>query len=294
MEFHGTYTALVTPFRKGEVDFAAFKTLLGRQKAAGVSGVVPCGCTGEAATLSLDERKELIRISLETVGGELRVVPGTGTNSTQSTIALTKDAERAGAHAAMLITPYYNKPSQRGLVEHYVRVAEATTLPLVLYNVPGRTGVTLSADTVAELFATGRFAAIKEAGGSVDAVSDLGARCGITVLSGDDSLTLPMMSVGAMGVVSVVANLMPSVVRDMVEKALSGDYRAAGETHYRLLPVVRAAFVESNPSPIKAMLSLEGLIENELRAPLVPVGEKSMVIIRRAMEELKDALEGRR
>ena len=295
MEFHGTYTALVTPFRKGEVDFAAFKTLLGRQKAAGVSGVVPCGCTGEAATLSLDERKELIRISLETVGGELRVVPGTGTNSTQSTIELTRDAERAGAHAAMLITPYYNKPSQRGLVEHYVRVAEATTLPLVLYNVPGRTGVTLSADTVAELFATGRFAAIKEAGGSVDAVSDLGARCGITVLSGDDSLTLPMMSVGAMGVVSVVANLMPSVVRDMVEKALSGDYRAAGETHYRLLPVVRAAFVESNPSPIKAMLSLEGLIENELRAPLVPVGEKSMVIIRRAMEELKDAVErGRR
>jgi 4-hydroxy-tetrahydrodipicolinate synthase len=294
MDFQGTYTALVTPFRKGEVDFGAFRILLERQKSAGITGVVPCGCTGEAATLSLDERNELIRLSLETVGGPLLVVPGTGTNSTQSTIALTKEAERAGAHAAMIITPYYNKPSQRGLVEHYLRVADATTLPLVLYNVPGRTGVTLAADTVAELHASGRFAAIKEAAGSVDAVSDLRAKCAITVLSGDDSLTLPMMSVGAKGVVSVVSNLVPSLVREMVDNALAGEYTAAREIHFRLLPVIRAAFVESNPSPIKAMLSLGRVIENELRAPLVPVTEKSLAVIRRALEDLETASEGRR
>lgn len=286
MEFRGTYTALVTPFNRGKVDYAAFRKLLERQKAARVTGVVPCGCTGEAATLSLDERRELIRVSLDTVGGDLCVVPGTGTNSTETTVALTKEAERAGAHAAMLITPYYNKPSQRGLIEHYLRVAEATTLPLVLYNVPGRTGVTLTSDTVAELCASGRFAAIKEAGGSVDAVSDLRFKCSITVLSGDDSLSLPMMAVGARGVVSVVSNLVPAMVREMIDSALSGDFRTAGEMHFRLLPVVRAAFVESNPSPIKAMLSLEGLIENELRAPLVPVGEKSYSVIRRALEDL--------
>jgi 4-hydroxy-tetrahydrodipicolinate synthase len=286
MEFRGTYTALVTPFRDGKVDLNAFKALLERQKAAHVTGVVPCGCTGEAATLSLDERKELIRVSLETVGDDLCVVPGTGTNSTETTIALTKEAEKAGAHAAMVITPYYNKPSQQGLIHHYVRLAERTTLPLVLYNVPGRTGVTLAADTVAELYATERFMAIKEAGGSVDAVSDLRAKSGITVLSGDDSLTVPMMAIGAKGVVSVVSNLYPGVIREIVESALRGDFERARELHFRILPIVRAAFVESNPSPIKAMLALEGFIENELRAPLVPVGEKSLAVIRRALETL--------
>ena len=288
MEFRGAYTALVTPFRGGRVDFEAFKTLLVRQKTARVSGVVPCGCTGEAATLGVDERKELIRISLETVGDDLRVVPGTGTNSTETTIGLTKDAEKAGAHAAMLITPYYNKPSQRGLINHYLRVAEATALPLVLYNVPGRTGVTLAADTVAELHATGRFSAIKEAGGSVDAVSDLRSKSGITVLSGDDSLTVPMIAIGARGVVSVVSNLYPGVVREMVENALDGNFTGAREIHFRLLAVVRAAFVESNPSPIKAMLALEGLIENELRPPLVPVSDKNLAAIRSAVQSFRE------
>lgn len=274
------------------MDFAAFRGLLARQKEAGAAGVVPCGCTGEAATLTLDERRELIRVALDTVGGDLQVIPGTGTNSTETTVALTKEAEKAGAHAAMLITPYYNKPSQRGLVEHYLRVAEATSLPLVLYNVPGRTGVTLSSDTVAELHASGRFAAIKEAGGSVDAVSDLRSKCAITVLSGDDSLSLPMIAVGARGVVSVVSNLLPGMVRRMIDSALAGDFGTAREAHFELLPVVRAAFVESNPSPIKAMLSFAGLIENELRAPLVPVGEKSRSVINTALERLGLEKEG--
>lgn len=284
MEFRGAYTALITPFRGGAVDYAAFKKLVEKQGSARMAGVVPCGCTGEAATLTLDERSELIRIALETAGDRLQVVAGTGTNSTETTIALTKEAETLGAHAAMLITPYYNKPSQRGLIEHYRRVADATSLPLVLYNVPGRTGVTLAADTVAELHAGGRFAAIKEAGGSVDAVSDLRSKSAITVLSGDDSLTLPMMSVGAKGVVSVVSNLCPEHVRAMVDYALAGDFSRAVDVHYRLLPLVRAAFVESNPSPIKAMLSVTDSIENELRPPLVPVSERSMELIRHALE----------
>jgi 4-hydroxy-tetrahydrodipicolinate synthase len=284
MEFRGVYTALITPFKNGMVDLTAFRRLVEKQRDAGVTGIVPCGCTGEAATLVPDERKELVRIALEVAGDSLKVVPGTGTNSTESTIALTREAEKAGAHAAMLITPYYNKPSQRGLVQHYTRVAEATSMPLVLYNVPSRTGVTLASDTVAELFSTGRFAAIKEAGGSVDAVSDIRSKSAITVLSGDDSLTLPMMSIGARGVVSVVSNLYPEMVREMVAGALEGDFTGAALIHYRLLPVVRAAFVESNPSPIKAMLALKGLIANELRPPLVGVSEKSLAVIERALE----------
>jgi len=287
MEFRGAYTALVTPFRDGAVDTEAYRKLLEAQKAAGVTGVVPCGCTGEAATLSVEERKDLLNTALETVGDKLSVIPGTGSNSTQATIALTRDAEKAGAHGAMLITPYYNKPSQAGMLDHYRRVADATSLPLVLYNVPSRTGVTLNPDTVAALFDTGRFAAIKEAGGSVDAVSDLKAASDITILSGDDSLTVPMLSLGASGVVSVVSNLYPGVVRDMVESALAGDFDRAAELHFKLLPVVRAAFCEPNPSPVKAMLALRDLIANELRPPLVPVGQSSMELIRTTLEDMR-------
>jgi len=284
MEFQGAFTALVTPFRGGRVDLSAFEKLVEKQREAGISGVVPCGCTGEAATLSVEERRDLIRAALKGAGKRMRVIPGTGTNSTASSITLTREAEELGAHAAMLITPYYNKPSQRGLIAHYLQVANSTSLPLVLYNVPSRTGVSLSADTVRELYQSGRFAAIKEAGGSVDAVSELRSKSEIAVLSGDDSLTLPMIAVGARGVVSVVSNLYPRAVRELVEAALSGNLERAREIHYRLLPIVRAAFVESNPSPVKAMLSLLGEIQNELRAPLAPVSDRSLEIIRGALD----------
>lgn len=287
MEFRGTYTALVTPFRDGAVDTEAYRRLLEAQKAAGVAGVVPCGCTGEAATLSVEERNDLLDTALKTVGDELSVIPGTGSNSTQATIALTRDAEKAGAHGAMLITPYYNKPSQAGMLDHYRRVADATSIPLILYNVPSRTGVTLNPDTVAALFHSGRFAAIKEAGGSVDAVSDLRAASDITILSGDDSLTVPMLSLGASGVVSVVSNLYPGVVRDMVESALAGNFDRASELHFKLLPLVRAAFCEPNPSPVKAMLAMRDLIANELRPPLVPVGPSSMDLIRATLKDVR-------
>ncbi len=289
MEFRGAYTALVTPFRDGALDETAYRRLLDAQKEAGLAGVVPCGCTGEAATLDGDERKRLLDIALDSVGGAMQVIPGTGSNSTEASIALTKAAEAAGAHAAMLITPYYNKPSQQGLIGHYFRVAEATTIPLVLYNVPGRTGVTLAPETVAELYGSGRFAAVKEAGGRVDAVSDILAGCEITVLSGDDSLTVPMMSLGARGVVSVVSNLFPALVREMIDNALEGNFRGAADIHFQLLPVVRAAFVESNPSPIKAMLAHKGIMTDEVRAPLATVCEKSLELIRATLDRVEKA-----
>jgi 4-hydroxy-tetrahydrodipicolinate synthase len=284
MEFKGTYTALVSPFKRGRLDVDAFRALLAMQRDAGVSGVVPCGCTGEAATLSGDERRRLLEAALDAVGDTMQVIPGTGTNSTESTVALTQEAENAGAHAAMLITPYYNKPTQDGLLNHYRTVAEQTRIPLILYNVPGRTGVTLAPSTVAALYETGRFAAVKEAGGHVEAVSDLQTHSGITVLSGDDSLTLPMMALGARGVVSVISNLLPRPVNDMVSGALTGDYERARRIHFRLLPVMRAAFLETNPSPIKAMLSIRGIIENEVRLPLTVVRPDTLEELRLTVE----------
>ncbi|MEE9269266.1 MAG: 4-hydroxy-tetrahydrodipicolinate synthase [Candidatus Krumholzibacteria bacterium] len=288
MEFVGTYTALVTPFKDGELDMDAYRELLATQAAAGLAGVVPCGCTGEAATLAEKERRTLLETALERVGDRLQVVAGTGTNSTESTIRLTREAEAAGAHAAMLITPYYNKPSQAGMLDHYRQVGDATELPLILYNVPGRTGVTLSADTVAELHRTGRFAAIKEAGGSIDAVSDIRAKSDITVLSGDDSLTVAMLALGARGVVSVISNILPAAVRDMVAAALEGDFKRASDLHFRLLPVMRAAFVESNPSPMKSMLASTGMMREDVRAPLAPVSSHNRDGILRALETFND------
>ncbi len=284
MDFKGTYTALVTPFHDGALDVEAYQKLLAAQAQAGVTGVVPCGCTGEAATLSDEERMTLLETTLESVGDRMQVIAGTGTNSTESTIRVTRAAETAGVHAAMLITPYYNKPSQAGLVDHYRRVGEATTIPLILYNVPGRTGVTLSAETIAELYKTGRYVAVKEAGGSIDAVSDIRARSGIGVLSGDDSLTVSMIALGARGVVSVVSNLLPEVVGEMVAAALDGDFKKASEFHFRLLPIMRAAFVESNPSPIKSMLAMKNLMREEVRPPLAPVREDSRRRINRALD----------
>ncbi|MBI4719689.1 MAG: 4-hydroxy-tetrahydrodipicolinate synthase [Chitinivibrionia bacterium] len=282
--FAGTYTALVTPFSDGRVDMDAFRGLLKKQKLAGVTGVVPCGCTGEAATLSVDERTALIGAALEISGGGMTIIAGTGTNSTASTIELTKQSERLGTDAAMLITPYYNKPTQEGLYRHFMSVAEAVCLPLILYNVPGRTGTKIEPLTVKRLFDTGRFAAIKEAGGSVDAVSDLLSLGSVRVLSGDDSLTLPMISLGAAGVISVVSNIFPKAVCAMVSSACAGDFDAARTIHYKLLPVIRAAFIETNPGPIKAMLAYKGMIEESFRLPLVPVSDGSRESIRKTID----------
>jgi 4-hydroxy-tetrahydrodipicolinate synthase len=289
MEFKGTYTALITPFQGGELDLDAYRGLLRAQREAGITGVVPCGCTGEAATLSESERRQLLDIALDEVGDTMQVIAGTGTNATASTIQATRAAQDAGAHAAMLITPYYNKPSQQGLYEHYKRIGNETTLPLVLYNVPGRTAVTLAPATIARLYETGRYPALKEAAGDLEAVSDIHSITDITILSGDDSLTLAMMAHGAAGVISVVSNVLPEPVVAMVEAALAGDFAGARATHYRLLPVMRAAFVESNPSPVKAMLAERGLARNELRPPLAPVTTRSLEVVREALTAFEEA-----
>jgi 4-hydroxy-tetrahydrodipicolinate synthase len=220
------------------------------------------------------ERDRLVRRALDLCKGtETRVWVGTGTNCTRTTLELTRRAEQQGADAAMIVAPYYNKPTQEGLYRHFEAVAAATRLPLVAYNVPGRTSVNLLPDTVARLHALGRYAAIKEACGSLDQVSDLRSRCDLTILSGDDSLTLPMLALGATGVVSVVSNLFPMELVRMVEAFAAGDLATARRRHEQLLPVFRAAFWETNPAPIKMMLHLEGRMEPETRLPLVPASD---------------------
>lgn len=270
----GVFTALVTPFHDGAVDEAAYRSLVSAQVAAGVAGVVVCGSTGEAATLDLAERARLVEWALELCAGSpTSVWVGTGTNSTRTSIDLTRAAAEQGAHGAMIVAPYYNKPTQEGLYQHFARVAESTRLPLIAYNVPGRTGVNMLPETAARLTALERYVAIKEASGSLDQVSDLRARCDLTVLSGDDSLTLPMMALGATGVVSVVSNLLPVPVRRLVEACRAGDLESARRWHFRLLPFFRAAFWETNPAPIKMLLHLDGIVRPETRLPLVPASD---------------------
>jgi len=269
--FKGSIAALVSPMRDGKLDERSLKRLLAMHRAAGTSGVVPAGCTGEAATLTADERARILSICLDEVGDAMPVIPGTGTNSTRGTIELTQAAERAGAHGALIITPYYNKPTPEGQYRHYRAVAEASNIPIVIYNVPSRTGVNMLPETIARLAEHPRIVAIKEASGSLDQVSAILGLSAITVLSGDDSLTLPMMSVGAKGVVSVAANVVPRLVADMVA-AYPTDPGRAAELHARLWPIARALFVETNPGPVKHAMAELGLIDDgELRAPLAEV-----------------------
>jgi 4-hydroxy-tetrahydrodipicolinate synthase len=270
----GVLTALVTPFRDGDLDEEAYRRLVAEQVSAGIQGVVVCGSTGEASCLTLEERRRLVELARSVCqGSPTRVWVGTGTNSTRTTLELTRDAEAQGADGAMIVAPYYNKPTQEGLFQHFERVARETRIPLIAYNVPGRTAVNMTPETAARLHATGRYAAIKEASGSLDQVSDIRARCDLTVLSGDDSLTLPMMALGAQGVVSVVSNLLPRETLRLVEAFLAGELDEARRWHFRLLPFFRAAFLETNPAPIKMLLHLEGKMSAETRLPLVPASE---------------------
>ncbi|UCE02159.1 MAG: 4-hydroxy-tetrahydrodipicolinate synthase [Candidatus Latescibacterota bacterium] len=267
----GVLTAVVSPFRDGAVDGKAFVALLREQVAAGVRGVVVCGSTGEAATLTPDERERLVALALETCAGSAtQVWVGTGTNCTRTTIELTRQAERQGVAGAMIVAPPYNKPTQEGLFRHFSEVANATELPLILYNVPGRTSVHVAPETVARVHDLERYVALKEASGSLDQVTDVRARCGMTVLSGDDSLTLPMLAVGARGVISVVSNLLPRETIKLVEAALAGDFDTARTWHFRLWPFFKGAFIETNPAPIKMLLALDGKTTPETRLPLVP------------------------
>ncbi len=287
MLFSGSYVAMVTPFQEsGAVDFDAYGRLVDFHLEQGSDGLVPCGCTGEAATLSHDEQKACIRFVVERVAGRIPVIAGTGSNNTQEALTLTRYARELNCDGALLITPYYNKPTAAGQIAHYTMIAEAVDIPIMLYNVPGRTGVKMEPETVAALSRVPGIQSIKEACGSVDQVSNILDQCSIIVMSGDDSLTLPMMSVGATGVVSVAGNVAPRAVAELCRHANEGAYEEARTIHYRLHALFKALFWETNPMPVKAALAEMGLIKNILRLPLVPMSEKYQDKLRAVLKEL--------
>jgi 4-hydroxy-tetrahydrodipicolinate synthase len=272
-KLEGSFVALVTPFAGGEVDWDTFGKLIDRQIDGGTQGLVPCGTTGESPTLSHEEHDKVVEFTIERAAGRAVVVAGTGSNSTAEALRLTRHAKDAGADACLVVNPYYNKPTQQGMFEHVARLAEAG-LPIVLYNIPGRTGIELSPETVIRMAEEIEMVVgIKEATGDPDVTSAVAAGCDIAILSGDDSLTLPLAGAGARGVVSVLANLLPGEVRALCDAIAAGDLNAAREQHLKLFPLFRAMFLETNPIPVKAAMSMAGLLTNELRLPLTPLSE---------------------
>jgi 4-hydroxy-tetrahydrodipicolinate synthase len=284
--FEGVSVALVTPFRNGSVDEPAFRNLIRRLLAQGVDGIVPTGSTGEAATLTHEERRRVVRAAVEEAKGKAFVVAGTGTNDTKTSIELSIEAREAGVDGVMVVTPYYNKPTPDGLVAHFRAIAEAARLPIVAYNVPGRTGYNLPPGVAARLAQVPGVVALKEASGSVDQSIDvLAAAPALTLLSGEDSLTLPLLAIGAKGVISVAGHVVCREMKEMAAAYKEGRVEEARRIHARIMPLCRALFVESNPGPVKYALSRLGIIANELRAPLVPVGAEAAARIEGALAE---------
>lgn len=269
--FQGSNVALVTPFRNGKVDEAKLRELVAFHIEHGTDGIVPCGTTGESPALSHDEHRRVVEIAIEAAAGRVPIIAGTGTNSTAHTIELTRHAERAGASAALVVNPYYNKPTQEGLYRHFRAVAEAVAIPIFVYNIQSRTAVNVETDTLARLARDCRnIVGVKEASGSLDQMSQVIAACGpeFIVLSGDDNLTLPLMAIGGRGVISVIANIVPRETSEMTHAALDGDWKRARDLHYKLFPLARAAFIETNPIPIKEAMAMAGMIEPEFRLPM--------------------------
>ncbi len=288
--FRGTFTALVTPFREGAIDFVALQNLIESQIAAGIDGVIAVGTTGESPTLTHDEREEVIRFTIQNVNKRCLVLAGTGSYSTREAIEATRAAERLGADGALLVAPYYNKPSQEGLFRHFEAIAKSTDLRLVLYNIPGRCGVDINAETVSRLAsACPNIVSIKEASGSVDRVSELRARLPetFTILSGDDGLTLPFMSVGAVGVVSVASNLLPAEICELVQLFMSGDSKRAERLHRRLYWLFKDLFIEPNPVPVKTALAWHGLMSPEVRLPLCEMTTANQERLRKTLDEFE-------
>jgi len=268
------FTALVTPFRDDAVDEAALRDLVERQVEAGVDGIVPCGSTGEAATLSYAEHRRVVEVCVEAAGGRVQVLAGTGSNSTRESIELTRHARDAGADGALLISPYYNKPTQEGVVAHYAAVARESGLPLVAYNIPGRTASNILPETMARIAEIDLVVGVKEACGDIAQISRVVAACpeDFSVLAGDDALTLPVIAVGGRGVISTTSNLAPRQMMELVAAARAGELERARKLHLRMLPLFDALFCETNPIPVKAALALLGLIGEEIRLPLTPLG----------------------
>lgn len=271
LAFRGTYTALITPFATdGSVDYDALERLIGQQVAAGIEGLIILGTTGESPTISHEESQEILQRSVQAANGQLQIVAGVGSNSTEKTVAAAKEAAAIGVDGLLVVNPYYNKPSQEGLYQHFKASAEATDVPVILYNIAGRTGVNLSTDTLLRLVDLPTIVAVKEASGDLGQMMDVIDQTpdNFAVLSGDDNMTYPLITVGGHGVISVISNLLPAKTKEMVDAALAGDYDRARALHYELLPVMRACFMETNPLPIKTALALRGDVQEEFRLPL--------------------------
>lgn len=283
--FKGVFVAIVTPFKNGKIDEEALRGLIDFQIAGGVDGIVPCGTTGESATLNHEEHDQVIRIAVDACKGKASVLAGTGSNSTQEAIQLSRNAKNAGADGLLQITPYYNKPNQEGLYHHFSSIADAVDLPIVLYNVPSRTSVNMVPETVVRLAKIKNIVGTKEASGSLQAISKIIDNCGkdFTVLSGDDPLLWPILAIGGKGVISVTANILPAKVAALCKAAAIGDIAEARSLHYELMDINDSLFIDTNPIPVKAALHLMGKIENELRGPLIKLSKDTLERLKKAM-----------
>jgi 4-hydroxy-tetrahydrodipicolinate synthase len=284
--FSGAFTALVTPFRNGEVDVEALEGMVEFQIQHGVSGLVPCGTTGETPAMSEAEDRVVVETVVRVANGRVPIIAGTGSNSTDMAIKYTRMAQEVGADGSLQVAPYYNKPTQEGLFRHFAAIAESTDLSLVLYNIPGRTGVTISAETMARLAEIPNIVGVKDSTLSMTMVADVISLCGedFAVLSGDDPMTLPLVALGGRGVISVASNVAPGAVSDMVRALLEGDWERGRELHYELLPLFRALFVETNPIPVKTAASLLGLCSDEMRLPLVPMEGENLRVLQETLD----------
>jgi 4-hydroxy-tetrahydrodipicolinate synthase len=284
--FQGSCVAIVTPFADGAFDEEAFRGLIEFQMEGGTDVIVPCGTTGESPTLSHDEHRRVIRATVEAVAGRAKVLAGTGSNNTAEAVELTRFAKEAGADGALVICPYYNKPTQAGLIDHFQALIKACAFPMVIYNIQGRTAVNMTPETMARLAETPEIVGVKEASGNLGQMTEiirLTEGLDFTVLSGDDGLTLPLMAIGGKGVISVVNNLIPADVKAMVAAALAGDFATAREWHYKMLPLMNAMFVETNPIPIKAALAMTGRITGEVRLPMTAPSAANLAKIKEAL-----------
>jgi len=286
--FSGSIVALVTPLKNGKVDEKKLRELIDFQIKNGTSGIVPCGSTGESATLTVHEHERVIEIAVEQSAGRVPVIAGTGSNSTEEAIQLTVDAAKAGADASLQVSPYYNRPTQNGLYVHFKAVADAAGIPIILYNIASRTGVNIEPETVARLAADCKnIVGVKEASGNLDQMSRVKALCGdkFDLISGDDSLTLPVLSIGGTGVISVAANIVPADVAGMVNDFAKGDIEGARRLHYRLLPLIKALFLETNPIPVKTAMGMLGMCGPELRLPLTAMSEENTGRLKAALKD---------
>ncbi|HEY5649289.1 MAG TPA: 4-hydroxy-tetrahydrodipicolinate synthase [Nitrospiria bacterium] len=289
--YSGSLVAIVTPFKEGRFDEKAFGEMIEFQIAEGSSGIIPCGTTGESATLSHEEHNRVVELTVELVRGRVPVIAGTGSNSTREAIALTAHAKKVGADGALLISPYYNKPSQDGLYQHFTAIARAVDFPLTVYNIPGRTGVNILPQTLERMVSPGsgekNIVAVKEASGSLAQVSEVIRRCGdrLAVLSGDDPLTLPILSLGGRGVISASANILPREFAQMIQSGLKNDWDAARRIHYKMAPLVDSLFLETNPVPVKTALGILGKCSDEVRQPLSPLTQGNRTILEKALKD---------